>query len=361
MYQLISHLQFSTTGENMKNFKLLTLTASIAACGLGLAGNAQANAYAVATNNIDQGQLIALVNGAPQTDASGNPTNGPFIIFGTPQSSSTSAATLNGTGTSSNVPGPNPDALASNGTGSVPTRTNEQTFTTGAGNTYYTLFGQLGTAYSWGDAKVVSEQSLTGTPVVARAGAESNIPDSGFADANGTNSSSTAFTVGLTAGSSCATNACTIDISFLADPYIQAVLDAQAAGTVARGAISTQITITPVSNTPVLPVFSWSPNGQVDGSIVGGTEVADGEDLNNTQQALSPGVTQTFSPPYGSDLFSAFHAFTNSLAPGSYTLGLTMTVHTDVRRTTAVPEPGTIALIGLALTGLGFLQRRRKI
>src|SRR2546426_7864011 len=123
----------------MEKLKLLTLSASVLALGLGLTGNARAKAYAAATDNINNGLVVAVVNGVPQF------TNGPFIVFGTPASSSTSSATLNGTGTTSNAAGPTPDANASNGTGSVPTRTNEQVFVSGGGHTYYTLFGQLAT------------------------------------------------------------------------------------------------------------------------------------------------------------------------------------------------------------------------
>jgi hypothetical protein len=263
---------------------------------------------------------------------------------------------LNGSGTTNNSTTPPPDALASNGTGSVPIRTNEQTFTTGAGNTYYTLFGPLPTAYSWGDAKVVSEQSITGTPVEARNAAESNIPVSGFADANATNSSSTAFTASISAGSSCATAVCVIDFSFLADPYIQAMLDAAAGGTVARGSLSVNITITPVGG--LVPIFAWAPDGNLGTGIVGGTELADSENLNQTQQALSPGVTQTYSGPYGADGYLPYNAFTNPLAPGNYTLGLTMTEHTDVKRTT-IPEPASLALFGLGLAALGLTRRRK--
>jgi hypothetical protein len=335
-------------------FRLHMLSASLLACAFGISGQAQANAYAVSTDNIKNGFIFATVNGVPQQQGNA------FINFGSPASSSSTSATLNGSGTTNNAVGPAPDALASNGTGSVPTRTNEFTFTTGAGNTYYTLFGQLPTAYSWGDAIVVSEQSTTGTPIVARNAAESNIPVTGFADANGRNDSSTTLTIPLNIGPSCGDPGvvCRVDFSFLADPYIQAVLDALAGGVVARGALTLTITLTPVGS--LVPIFAWAPNGAVDNDAFGGTELADAENLNQTQSALFPGQTQTFSAPYGSDIFGFYHAITNPLLPGQYTLSLSMVEHTDVQRTTSVPEPASLALLGLGLGAMALARRRKQ-
>ncbi len=344
-------------------FKLHALSASLLACALGVSSNVHANAYAVATDNIKNGLIFAEVNGVPQ--APGNP----FINFGVPASSSTSSATLNGSGTTSNVPGPNPDALASNGTGSNPVRANEVTWTSPGGNVYYSatpgvnpgplgIFGSLPTAYSWGDAIVVTEQTATGTPIVARNAAESNIPAVGFADANGRNDSSTTLTIPIVVGGQCgdATHLCQVDFSFLADPFIRALLDSAAAsGSVARGALTFTITLTRVGD--LVPLFAWAPDG-APGGIVGGTELADSENLNNTQQVLNPGVTQTFSGPYASDVFLPYHALTNGLSPGNYTLGLSMVEHTDVRR---VPEPASLALLGLGLSAMALSRRRKQV
>ena len=323
-------------------FKLLSLSASLLLCGLGMSGNAQAEAYAVSTDNIKNGLLT--FTGA--------------LNFGSPASLSSSAASLNGSGQSGSAAGPPaPDSPASNGTGAPPafTRTNEMVFTTGAGNTYYSLFGPQKTVnYSGGDAKIVSEQTGPGTFVEARNIAGSNIGTTGFADADGRNSSSTL----LSAPVSCSSASCTIDFSFLADPYIQVLLDAAAGpGSVARGVLAVNISLRQVGAS--VDFFSWAPNGVVGNGIVGGTEIFDDENLNLTVTQLTPGTT-TFSGPYASDVFGKYEAFTNPFGPGNYVLSLSSIEKTDVKRT-AVPEPEGLALVGLALAGLAITRRRKQV
>ena len=332
-------------------FKLLSLSASLLACGLGMSGNAQANAYALSTNYVKDGFL--------------NITSGQ-LSFGTPSSVSSSSATLNGVGQSGSSVTPPPDAPVSNGTGSVPLRGNEWTFASPGGNIYYnangqgdtvggtrSLFGPLPTNYSNGDARVVSEQSITGTPVVARNVAESNIATRGFGDADGRNSSSTLLTAPL----SCNTSSCSFGFSFFADPYIRVLLDAAAgAGSVARGVLSVSLTLRKTGD--LVDTFAWAPNGVVGNGIVGGTEQADAENLNLTVTQLTPGST-VHSGPYAADVFGRYAATTNPFGGGSYVLSLSMIEKTDVTRN-VVPEPGSLALLGLSLAGLAFMRRRKQ-
>jgi hypothetical protein len=336
-------------------FKLLSLSASLLACGMIVSTGAQANAYAVASTNIKNGLVIGLFNG--QSIGAGIPG---IFTFGTPESASNTSATLNGIGQSFQDTVSPPDASPSNGTGSNPVRTNENVTAE-----YYNLFGQLGTAYSSSDAIINSEQDETGTPIVARNMAESNIPVTGFAGANSDNTSSTTLTLGIKASEDCATNDCRISFSFLADPYIYAILDALAdPGSVARGRLTYTITLANTEDNSL--VFSWNPNGAIgaqgtclagQGSVFGGCETADGVSLNLNREVLVAGTSAEHSGPYGAGTYGSFGAFTNALAPGDYTLTLSGVSLTDVKR---VPEPATLALLGLGLAGLGYARRRKQ-
>ncbi len=343
-------------------YKLLTITASLLACGLGVSANANANAYAVATDNIRNGSVFIGVDTG--TDGIPDTINAAAINVASPPASvSATSATLNGFGGSSSCPGacgPNmtgPDALPSIGTGS-PARGNEDV--TGA---YYNLFGYASTqpAYSWGDAIVNTEQTLTGTPIVARNAAESNIPGTGSAASDARNSSSTAVIANINAGSDCNTLKCAISFSFDADPYIHALLDNNAGpGSVARGVLTFNITLTQhLAGGGTVTVFDWAPDGKVvpGGVIPGGTEQLDAESLNLTREALLKGQDSEYSGPYAGGFFGSYFAYTNYLLPGSYTLSISMSEATDVLRT--VPEPGSLALLGLGLTGLAVVRRRK--
>lgn len=323
----------------MKLSRLKLLPAAAALAMLCAAGGAQAGAYGYSYDNIF-GLTIT------------NPTG--VVTVASTTNISRSTATLNGV------------SVINGGSGTLDSPQSAVGAVT-KGQNDFTQQGPTGT-YSRGDAQIVSTQFPPfppgATSTQATNVAEAHLDTAGTADASGRNGSTTGFSVTFVVGSPTATLA----FNFLANPFMQVFLN----NDVALGSSSTANLVVTFSITNALgaTVFNWAPDGAIGSGISGGTESADAANLNTNLSTnfLTRGSLFTYDPtgcgaPTGTGIGTtcggSFTALTNALAAGSYTLTLNAVESVDLVKVAAVPEPGTLALLGLGLAGLCYASRRK--
>lgn len=323
----------------MKLSRLKLLPAAAALAMLCAAGGAQAGAYGYSYDNIF-GLTIT------------NPTG--VVTVASTTNISRSTATLNGV------------SVINGGSGTLDSPQSAVGAVT-KGQNDFTQQGPTGT-YSRGDAQIVSTQFPPfppgATSTQATNAAEAHLDTAGTADASGRNGSTTGFSVTFVVGSPTATLA----FNFLANPFMQVFLN----NDVALGSSSTANLVVTFSITNALgaTVFNWAPDGAIGSGISGGTESADAANLNTNLSTnfLTRGSLFTYDPtgcgaPTGTGIGTtcggSFTALTNALAAGSYTLTLNAVESVDLVKVAAVPEPGTLALLGLGLAGLCYASRRK--
>jgi len=350
-------------GSEMRSRNLLkALPAAVLAAVASLAPTHDANATAYAYSFDDITNLRV-------TSPPGAPPGGLTIINF--QGNSTASATLNGVGTSTqdNTPVIEPGRASNFDT--LPAVAGAAPAAASVNNTFPPLvpFPGVGPGtanWARGDAIIDTTEvnpltfGPTGTPTRARNVAEAIVNGLNTGGASGGNDSSTRFTfVTLAPGQQ-------IGFDFDADPLMRVATTL--AGETAESSLAVVFSIRDATG---LTVFEWAMNGGP-GGINGGTELSDPCSLNTTLAQLAPGSTfydPTPGTPIGTGVcgnaggISHYSAVTNPgvLLPGvQYTLSLAMTERVDVRSVQAVPEAGTLTLLGAALAGLGFVGLRRK-
>jgi hypothetical protein len=321
--------------------KLKVLAAAIGAMG-AMSVAAPASAYVYGLSHLEISELIIAVNGVSlgATPTFQFTTTNTATFTGAPVVTS---ATCNETGPTCSPVSPVLNALVANANGNTLIR----------GENVYTSVGPTGTdSYATADSVITAAQLVQGVPTSTNQIAESELNVAGTASANANIQSQTNLVWNLNVG----VDDATLTLSFDADVDLRAAINDLTGG--GQSQVNSNATFTLFSSNADVDIV-WSPQGNAANSCLSNgangvcTEDSDTQDLNNIRTAFINGEDNEYGLLVG---LTAFGLTITGLPAGNYTIALTGVTSNQLVR---VPEPGTIALLGAALAGVGFASRRK--
>jgi len=324
----------------MKLQKLALGTAVAAACGVGMAGNANADALAQSLLNITN---FTITNGS-----------------GTPLNATTDFSQLSFLDTLQNT-------SILNGASGTPGAAQSNTFVAAVDapqscigactfpeNTFVSVPTPPTATYARSDS-LLTGQPLAGTSAPVGANAQAIAVTSLNTDGTGGSASDILLTSGFTFVTTHDINQA--GFTFDANTFLQAwTAPGTTSPTEAGAGFKWELTLVDAATGATL--IDWIP----DGSTSSGTQTG----LNVTAEGcnLSANASATFDQPSGptQNCTGTFAATSNVvlLAGHRYTFTIDHHVSTHATEVTAVPEPGTLALLSVGLLGFGWASRKRR-
>lgn len=334
----------------MKLIKTTLATGIAAALALGVAGQANASVYASSSLQIRDFKVAITAD-----DVTNPIVANPIQSF---EFNLTNTATLNGSNVieSGNCSGtlalntcggtPSLDAAPANAPGGSIVRANND----------FSFFGPGMNTYANSDSVIDTSELGNGVPSSTRQIAESELQSTGNASSNAEIKSNTGFKFVFSVASGTAS----LKLSFDADPSLYAEINQLVFD---NGAAQANLNATfSLTKNDGSAEINWTPNGNsnndcdVDGPItVTCVEDNDNIDLNRNVTVTSNPATVSYSRTAGWSLMGITVA---GLEEGEWSLAFNAVTSSSVR---TVPEPSALALLGIAIAGMGAVSRRRKL